>query len=95
MSNKGTLTIEIDNTDGGVFKYTINPVSLEVYYMMQKLQQSGKTLEGYVAAIKTLKVEGDDPSILLTDPKYMPCLMALDGILGEMMKPAEFSIKKN
>ena len=90
-----TYTITLENPDGGKFEYVIRPIDMAVYYTMQKLLKNGKTFEAYVAMIASLKVDGDDPSVLLSDAKYLPCLFALDGILAEMLQPVEATIKKN
>ncbi len=92
---KGTSTITVDNLDGEVFTYVINPMNIDVYYAMNAMIRKNKTIEAYVMVIKSLKVEGDDPDILLKDDKYLPCLLALDGILGEMIQPCTANIKKN
>jgi hypothetical protein len=90
-----TYTITLENPDGGNFEYVIKPIDMGVYYGMQRLLKNNKTFEAYVMMISTLKVEGDDPNVLLSDAKYLPCLFALDGILAEMLQPVEATIKKN
>jgi hypothetical protein len=90
-----SYTIKVANPDGGDFTYVIKPLSIDVYYAMMKLIRNSKTFDAYVMMIGTLKIEGDDPQILLSDARFLPCLMALDEILAEMIQPATASIKKN
>ncbi len=92
---KGTLTITIENPDGGEFKYVIRPLDIGTYYLMQKILKAGKQFDAYVQMLKALKIEGDDPGVLLSDGKYLPCLFALDSILADMLEPVNASIKKN
>lgn len=92
---KSAYTIEVDNPDGGKFNYDINPMNSAVYYAMQKMIRAGKPFEAFVMVIKSLKVSGDDPDILLNDPKYFGCLIALEEILLSMCEPVNAELKKN
>ena len=93
---KGTYTIELDNLEGGKFIYIINPIDAQVYYAMSKMLRLGKQFEAYVFVVKSLKISGDDPDILLKDTaKYMPCLIALDDIMQKLIEPCAGELKKN
>lgn len=89
-----TSTIRIDKPEGGEFVFVIKPLSIPVYLAMQKNVRLGKIFEAYILVLTSLKVDGDDPNALMQD-KYLSCLMALDGIMAEMIQPCEASIKKN
>ncbi len=92
-----TLTIKLAKPDEeGEFTFVIKSIDTGTYYMLQKMIRSGKQFEAYVQMIKSLRISGDDPSILLSDDtKYLRCLIALDEVLAEMLEPVNVSIKKN